>query len=265
MPISVVFDPPLPSDSPSTFNTKAFTLLGDLNDWSTQANALPGEFASDVAATLAAPPAIGSTTPAAGSFTTLSAGITKVNSATNSGNTVLGVKVATDAQLWVRPGTELGGSAGVGIQSSNDAGSGSTALTLYGSSIKLDGGAVTIPGSLSLTGGTLGYGTGAGGTVTQATSKSTAVTLNKPCGYITLHAASLAAGATVQFVFNNSLITYSDLLHVQYDQVAASPDYNVWVSLMVGGQAFIVLKNISGGALAESFAIRFAVIKGVTS
>ena len=40
MAITVTFDPPLPSDSPSTFNTKAFTLLGDLNDWSTEANAL---------------------------------------------------------------------------------------------------------------------------------------------------------------------------------------------------------------------------------
>jgi len=53
MPISVVFDPPLPSDSPATFNTKAFALLGDLNDWSTQANALPGEVATNLSALLA--------------------------------------------------------------------------------------------------------------------------------------------------------------------------------------------------------------------
>ena len=70
MTISVVFDPPLPSDNPTDFNTKAFALLGDLNTWSTQANALPGEVADDLSALLAAPPAIGSTTPAAGSFTT---------------------------------------------------------------------------------------------------------------------------------------------------------------------------------------------------
>lgn len=38
MTITVVFDPPLPSDSPATFNTKAFTLLGNLNTWSTEAN-----------------------------------------------------------------------------------------------------------------------------------------------------------------------------------------------------------------------------------
>ena len=40
MTITVTFDPPLPSDSPSVFNTKAFKLLGDLNDWSAEANAL---------------------------------------------------------------------------------------------------------------------------------------------------------------------------------------------------------------------------------
>lgn len=43
MTITVVFDPPLPSDSPATFNTKAFTTLGDLNDWSTEANALAAD------------------------------------------------------------------------------------------------------------------------------------------------------------------------------------------------------------------------------
>ena len=39
----------------------------------------------------------------------------------------------------------------------------------------------------------IGYATGAGGTVTQATSKSTAVILNKLTGAITMNAASQAA------------------------------------------------------------------------
>src|SRR5882672_9299987 len=37
----------------------------------------------------------------------------------------------------------------------------------------------------------LGYATGAGGAVTQATDKSTAVTLNKICGAITMNGAAL--------------------------------------------------------------------------
>ena len=43
MSITVVFDPPLPSDSPATFNQKAFTLLGNLNTWSGQANQVAGD------------------------------------------------------------------------------------------------------------------------------------------------------------------------------------------------------------------------------
>ena len=43
----------------------------------------------------------------------------------------------------------------------------------------------------------LGYGTGSGGTVTQATSKSTTVVLNKPTGQITMNGAALASGAVV--------------------------------------------------------------------
>jgi len=54
MSITVVFDPPLPSDSPATFNQKAFSTLGDLNTWSTQANALATEVNQDEAALNAA-------------------------------------------------------------------------------------------------------------------------------------------------------------------------------------------------------------------
>jgi hypothetical protein len=53
MSITVVFDPPLPSDNPATFNNKAFTLLGNLNTWSNQANQVAGDInaASQNAAT----------------------------------------------------------------------------------------------------------------------------------------------------------------------------------------------------------------------
>lgn len=46
MTISVVFDPPLRSDSPAVFNSKAFTLVGDLNNWSNEANALASDVTS---------------------------------------------------------------------------------------------------------------------------------------------------------------------------------------------------------------------------
>lgn len=38
--ITTVIDPPLPTDTPAVFNTKAFEAWQDINDWATEANAL---------------------------------------------------------------------------------------------------------------------------------------------------------------------------------------------------------------------------------
>ena len=58
-----------------------------------------------------------------------------------------------------------------------------------------------------------GYTTsGDGGTVTQATSKSTAVTLPKKCGQITMNAAELAVDTVVSFTLTNTEIAAGDLL-----------------------------------------------------
>lgn len=117
-------------------------------------------------------------------------------------------------------------------------------------------------------GGGLGYGTGAGGTVTQTTSKSTAVTLNKPCGKITMNNAALAAGATVTFLFNNSLATQNDNLTVTIDggTVAGATAYNVWATTAGGGGIYVVcLKNISAGSLSEAVAINFALGRNATA
>jgi len=111
----------------------------------------------------------------------------------------------------------------------------------------------------------LGYGTGAGGTVTQATSKATAVTLNKPTGQINMMPDSLAAGASISFQFNNSLISAVDTLIVNIVWSAISPP-NYIVRAGVGvGAANITLKNDSTGALAEAVQINFAIIKGATA
>jgi hypothetical protein len=52
----------------------------------------------------------------------------------------------------------------------------------------------------------LGYSAAAQGTVTQLTDKSTAVTLNKSAGRITMNAASLGANSAQNFTLNNSLV-----------------------------------------------------------
>jgi hypothetical protein len=110
----------------------------------------------------------------------------------------------------------------------------------------------------------LGYGTGSGGTVTQATSKSTAVTLNKPTGKITMNNASLVASGVVEFVFNNSLATNNDLILLTLgDQSGAYGNYNVWGGTFSGGGGFYInVKNISVSLLSDALVINFAIIKG---
>ena len=113
-------------------------------------------------------------------------------------------------------------------------------------------------------GGGLGYGTGAGGTVTQATSKATAVTLNKPTGQITMNGAALAANTNVQFVVNNSLVSASDVVLLTIND-ANGPNYQVQAYVYGAGTFTVNLRNITGGSLSNALVLNFAVIKGATS
>lgn len=110
----------------------------------------------------------------------------------------------------------------------------------------------------------LGYGTGAGGTVTQATSKSTAVTMTpaRPSGQITMNNAALAASTTAAFTFNNSILATTDTLIVNS---SFSSSYQVWAAQPSAGATTILIRNITGGSLSDAVVINFAIIKGATS
>jgi hypothetical protein len=110
----------------------------------------------------------------------------------------------------------------------------------------------------------LGYGTGAGGSVIQATSKYTAVTLNKPCGKITTAAGALAANTTAAFTFTNSLIGANDVVVFAFAD-GNGYQYNVWPSSTTAGSVSVNLRNITGGSLAQALPINFAIIKGSAS
>jgi len=113
--------------------------------------------------------------------------------------------------------------------------------------------------------GTLGYGAGAGGTVTQLTSKNTSVTLNKPTGAITVNGSSLAPNDTASFILNNSTISYTDIVIMSLNGgMTDARTYNIW-SYVSSGYCQILIKNISALTLAEAFIINFAIIKGVGS
>lgn len=138
--------------------------------------------------------------------------------------------------------------------------------TAVGSTVNLTEVFRTTPsGDLLLTSGTgvLGYGTGSGGTVTQLTSKSTAVTLNKPCGRITMHNAALAAGVTVCFVLFNNLMGSSDTLTLSIPNLIDNDIFNYKVTNnLYNGGAAIFVTNVSGSTLSEAISINFNVHKG---
>jgi len=106
----------------------------------------------------------------------------------------------------------------------------------------------------------LGYTAAGQGTVTQATSKSTAVTLNKPAGQITMNGAALATATNVTFTLNNSLISVNDILILNVAANATAGAYNCWVSSLAVGSASITVRNISGGSLSEAIVINFSLI-----
>lgn len=111
-----------------------------------------------------------------------------------------------------------------------------------------------------LSSGQLGYTAAAQGTVTQATSKSTAVTLNKSAGQITMNNASLGATTNVTFTLNNSYISANDIVVLNVSSGATSGAYNCWVSGLSAGAATITVRNITAGALSEAVVINFALI-----
>jgi len=111
----------------------------------------------------------------------------------------------------------------------------------------------------------IGYATGAQGTVTQATSKSTAVTLNKSMGRITMNGAELAANTAVSFTMNNSLISANDTIIVNVSGGGTAAAYTTYISSMTTGSAVITLRNMTGSALSEAVILNFATIHGATS
>lgn len=118
--------------------------------------------------------------------------------------------------------------------------------------------------AVSPTGG-LGYGAGAGGTVAQATSKATGVTINKVCGQITTHNATLNAGVEVAFRVTNSTVAATDVPHIVLASGGATNAYAIQVSAVGAGYFDVMISNLSAVNLSETLVLNFAVIKAVTA
>jgi hypothetical protein len=118
-------------------------------------------------------------------------------------------------------------------------------------------------GSIINNGGTgkVGYAAGAGGTVTQATSKSTGVTLSKQSGQITMDAAALNASTTVSFVLTNTIIEANDVLILNHVSAGTAGAYTLNAQVSAGS-ASINVRNVTLGSLSEAIVIQFVVING---
>ena len=124
-----------------------------------------------------------------------------------------------------------------------------------------NGGNVTVNGS-----GGLGYGTGSGGTVTQATNKTTGVTLNKTNGQITMNNAALAANTIVSFVVTNSTVSATDtvIINIPNTGINTPGKYRIWAA-PAAGSFNVYLENATTGSLSDALVLNFSVIKAVTS
>jgi hypothetical protein len=113
--------------------------------------------------------------------------------------------------------------------------------------------------------GGIGYADGAGGSVTQATNRTTGVTVNALCGTITTNNTSLAAEAAASFVVKNSTVKVRDGVILTQAGGAVGVMTTVEVIAVADGQFSIAVMNGNAAAgTAETGAIRinFQVIKG---
>lgn len=114
----------------------------------------------------------------------------------------------------------------------------------------------------------IGYGSGAGSTVTQATNRTTGVTINTLCGQITTNNASLAAEATADFVVTNSKVAATDVVNVAVASGTNSGGTIVTVTAVAAGSFTIRVHNgnaAAGTAETGAIVINFAVLKAVSS
>jgi hypothetical protein len=124
-------------------------------------------------------------------------------------------------------------------------------------------GAATFSNSVRSTSATagIGYATGAGGAVTQGTSRTTGVTLNTVCGAITLFTA--AGSATWQsFTVTNSAVAATDTIIV--NQRSGTDLYMMSVTA-VGAGSFRISFATTGGTTSEAPVLNFSVIKAVSA
>lgn len=110
--------------------------------------------------------------------------------------------------------------------------------------------------------GSLGYGSGSGGAVTQATSRTTGVTLNRGAGAITLVSAAGSPTYSSFTLTNSNILSVNDVVHVT--QQSGTDLYQIFVTNTAVGSCKISFAT-TGGVTTEQPVFNFVVIKGSAS
>lgn len=112
----------------------------------------------------------------------------------------------------------------------------------------------------------IGYATGAGGAVTQATSRSTAVTINTVTGTITGNNTSLAAATRASFTVNNSSVALRDTILLSVVSGPTADTSHYFVDGVAAGSFVITAANLNA-ATADTGTpiINYTVIRGANA
>ena len=97
------------------------------------------------------------------------------------------------------------------------------------------------------------------GTVTQATSITTAVTLNKRSGIVTTVSSTLAANAEAEFTVNNSFVE-SDSVVILTGLYNGNSHVSLNVKSVADGSFVVVLANSGSAALNATVGVQFLVL-----
>lgn len=187
-------------------------------------------------------------------FTITNTGVTRLSAGT-------GIALSgSNGNVTISTATGAGTVTSVGVSSSSLTVSGSPVVAAGTITIELPANIAVGNITANSTGG-LGYATGAGGTVTQTTSRTTGVTLDKTTGAITL--VSAAGSASYQtFTVTNSTVAATDVIIV--NQKSGTDKYIILVTAVAAG-SFNITFATTGGTTTEQPVFNFAVIKGVAA
>ena len=196
----------------------------------------------------------GSPITTAGNITILNTGVTRLSAGT-------GINLSgSNGNVTISTTTTGGTVTSVGLSSSSLTVTSSPVTSVGTINVELPS-SIVLAGPITSNAGGVGYSTGAGGTVTQITSRTTGVTINKISGSVTLVSAAGSATYTT-FTVTNSTVAATDVVIV--NQKSGTDKYEAYITNVSAGSFDITFADQTG-TTTEQPVFNFAVIKAVAA